>query len=227
MASSCFAVFHSETDSEREDDYVKSTEQLSRYYDELETPTVTIRGVGDYVRWKSPGITFNPHGYALDGVRGWRWGELGIWHSNYYAWRNLADSHYDYAVLCEDDVVMDADWLNTTLDVVPDDFEVFHAWPPGDQWDKFSTSMLVNGHVSRVYQDWSMLCYVITRDAARKAITMTKNIDQPIDWWFFRFPTRFRQYTVRPGTSRIQHSGLASTFQLTEPRTKIVRLVDE
>lgn len=222
--SSCFKVFHSELDKSRESDYRKATGELKKHHQELETPTVTIRNSTDYARWKTPGLTFDPNGYSLDGKIGWRWGELGIWHSNYYAWRNLAESSYDYAILCEDDVVIDTHWLNETLSLLPPDYEIFHAWPPGDQSYRFSTSMLVNEHVSHIYQDWSMLSYVITRDAARKAITMTKNIDQPIDWWFFRHPYRFRQYTTPPNKSQIRHSEKSSTFQLSQARIRIDEL---
>ena len=60
----------------------------------------------------------------------------------------------------------------------------------------------VNNVIAKAYQDWSTLCYVVSRKGAQTMIDFVKNngFGEPVDWFIFRNSHRgnFNVYTLLP-----------------------------
>lgn len=226
--NNCFKIFHADnTEIARTLSYENEYKKFSERYEELDTETVLISSLEDFKQKSSRFLSFNTQGYELDGISGWRWGELGIWSSNFSAWVNFLDTEYDNCVLVEDDILTGIgffDILESQIEKLPNNWDVYHAFVPLDQYNKYSESLRVSDTLSRVYQDWSMLCYVVSRKGADKLVTLAneRQIDLPLDWFFFRQDYIFQQYTHPPGfLSGCTLLNLDSTFQLTQERRPI------
>lgn len=226
--NNCFKIFHADnTEIARTLSYENEYKKFSERYRELDTPTIYISSKEEYLERVPQGITFDPNGYDLDNFRGWRWGELGIWSSNFLAWKNFLRSDYDHCILVEDDIMTSVEFfdiLESQLESLPQNWDAYHAFVPADQYNKYSHSLEITDTISRVYQDWSMLCYVVSRAGAEKLLNLMyySDIQLPLDWFFFRQDYLFQQYTHPPGfLSRCTLLNLDSTFQLTQERRPI------
>lgn len=213
-------VFHIDSDSER-DWLVKNINiYLSNYSTELDTPTIQIRSHEDLLSYYEHNKDFNmdPNGYSLDGVQGWKYGELGIWASNYTAWKNFLKTDYDYLILMEDDIVFNNnffDLLKNYILELPEDWDFFSFFAPADQYHKYGMSKSYGENTSFLYQDWSCLCYVLTRKGAQRSLDiMSEKVCLPLDWFFYRQVEKFNGFTIKPDAQQgCTLAKLESTFQ--------------
>jgi GR25 family glycosyltransferase involved in LPS biosynthesis len=218
-------VFHLEGDESR-DYYVNSiNEYLSSYSKLLVTPTIRISNQEHYDAFlqSNPDFIPDPYGYSLNGEQGWRFGEIGIWASNWTAWNNFLKSDADYLILMEDDITYSSIFMEIIINYMaqlPEGWDIFHAFSPADQFGKYTGSHDFGADdVCIAYQDWSCLCYIITKNAARKMIDHSNMFNLPLDWYMFRQNHLFKTYTVKP-TSEFPCTLLAteSTFQTKQKR---------
>lgn len=219
-------IFHLEKDTERK----KLVEEANNYFNlfsqELDTPTISIsreEEILEFVR-VNPDFKLNKEGYSLHGQQGWKLGEIGIWASNWTAWKNFLNSDSDYLILMEDDIVVDTDFkyfLTDYINQLPEDWDVLHMFAPADQFHKYSPQIhdISKKSVCIAYQDWSCLCYIINKKSAQKMIEKSIMSNLPLDWYMFRQHHTFNVYSIKP-TEKIPCTlaALSSTFQGTQER---------
>jgi GR25 family glycosyltransferase involved in LPS biosynthesis len=184
-----------------------------------------ISSYSDYIKFveENPDFNVDPMGYNLDNKQGWRYGEVGIWASNWLAWKSFIESEYDYLILMEDDIVLYENFLpelERYMKQLPENFDAFHAFCPSDQNHKYDLSMDFSDEVCSSYQDWSAACYVVSRSGAQKMIYFaSRGIKLPLDWFMFRQKNLLSVYTIKPEAKRIcDILMIDSTFQTKEDR---------
>jgi len=219
-------VFHTVGLDKRRSDL---TEKINNYLSldsvMLDTPTFKISNREEYNKFLLDNPDFKPdtNGYELDGLSGWKMGEIGIWASNWTAWLNFLKSDEEYLILMEDDIIYEEKFLsiiNYYISQLPKDWEIFHAFSPADQFPRYNETHDIGAKdVCKAYQDWSCLCYVINKSGAKKLLSNSNLFNLPLDWYMFRQQDRFNVYTIKP-TSEFPCTlmGLESTFQSNEYR---------
>lgn len=202
----CFTIFHVEEDTpimqKRNILTKRAIEKLQKNFTKLETPTIIMKNVDDVKSfYKNSSIKIDPQGHF---GTGWKPGELGIWASNYTAWKNFVDSDYDYVILMEDDIVLSGDFNNKLtkyLDELPEDWDIFTAYIPefgNNRYSKNKKELFIGkDNVCRVYQSWSCLCYVVSKQGAKKLLQEVKNtVKSPIDHYLF-YHKELNVYTIK------------------------------
>ncbi len=207
----------------------KLTESINEYLSGdsivLDTPTFKISNREEYDKFLLDNPHFKPdtNGYELDGLSGWKMGEIGIWASNWTAWMKFLKSDQEYLILMEDDIVHNENFLpliNYYISQLPENWDVFHAFSPADQFGKYNDTYDIGARdICRAYQDWSCLCYVINKSGAKKLLLNADMFNLPLDWYMFRQQDKFNVYTIKP-TSEFPCTlmALESTFQSDEVR---------
>ena len=132
-------------------------------------------------------------------------GEFGNFGSHYNAWKYLKNSELDSILIFEDDILIDDNFMDAYelfMENVPEDYDVFSIYVDENQFDRYNRKYYVNEIVSKAYQDWSTLCYVVSRAGAEKLCNYVENIgmDMPTDWFIFRHGDKglFNVYTLMP-----------------------------
>jgi GR25 family glycosyltransferase involved in LPS biosynthesis len=191
----------------------------------LNSDTIKISSYSDYIKFveENPDFNVDPTGYNLENKQGWRYGEVGIWASNWLAWKSFIESEYDYLILMEDDIVLYENFLpelERYMKQLPENFDAFHAFCPSDQNHKYDVSMDFSDEVCSSYQDWSAACYVVSRSGAQKMMYFaSRGIRLPLDWFMFRQKDLLSVYTLKPEAKRIcDILTIDSTFQTKEDR---------
>lgn len=178
--------------------YLNTKEKVDQYL--LDTPKFKVNTVEDYAQ---PGETFPPSA-----------GVVGVWASNYTAYKNFLKTDKDLLFLFEDDVILSANFMSVVrfyMSELPLDWDFFSPFVPDDSLFAYSEQEHHFGasNICKSYQQWSCASYVVSRSGAKKAI---KNIESmgitaPVDWYIFNFrmkaekdQMRFNTYTVKPNT---------------------------
>lgn len=195
---------------------------LSQFMPELDSQTLEINSAETLVEFvkANPDFVIEPKGYdnqyfdkivydkAIAGEpTGWKYGQLGIWASNYTAWTNFLKTDYDYVMLLEDDVRLKEGFIevvNKCLNDLPDDWEIFHACAPMSKaWlnglPAKEDCEIGKEFVSLPYLHDSNGCYIINRKGVEKVLAQVKQgIFLPLDWHWFKQPL-FNIYQVKYG----------------------------
>ena len=136
---------------------------------------------------------------------GFKPGEFGNFASHYAAWKFLAENTLDELLIFEDDVLIANDFMEkytVALSAVPEDYDVLSIYVDPNQYDRYDESQYVNEYIAKGYQDWSTLCYVISKRGAEKLCHYVETIgfDHPTDWFIFRKGQQgiFNVYTLPP-----------------------------
>jgi GR25 family glycosyltransferase involved in LPS biosynthesis len=136
---------------------------------------------------------------------GYKPGELGNFASHYSAWVYVIKNNLNSLLVFEDDVkVYDnfIDYYNIIMNNVPSDYDVMSIYVDKNQYPRYKSDDYINDYISKGYQDWSTLCYVISRQGAEKLVKYVNEIgmDHPTDWFIFRkgHSGIFNVYTVPP-----------------------------
>lgn len=221
-------VFHIESDDSRKKSVDSINTYLKQYSSELITPTIKISSKSEYELFlkSNPEFIPDPYGYNLHGEQGWRYGEIGIWASNWTAWNNFLKSDADYLILMEDDIHYDEDFMKIIIDYIsqlPANWDVFHAFSPADQFGKYVFAHDIGAtDVCKAYQDWSCLCYIINKQSAVKMINNSTMFRLPLDWYMFRQQNIFNVYTIKPESKfPCTLAKTESTFQTKQKREVI------
>jgi GR25 family glycosyltransferase involved in LPS biosynthesis len=221
LDNACYEVFHTDTGNNlRNKSYEGIVEALSllprlgsptiylNTADKAEsfvnqTPGFKVNTVHDYCQ---PGETFPPSA-----------GVIGVWASNYTAYKNFLETDKDILILFEDDIVLSKNFayiLNSYLMELPEDWEFFSPFVPDDSlfaYNEMKHSFNNDYLTCRSYQQWSCATYVVNRKGAKRAIENIESIGitAPIDWYIFNFrmkqedhQIRFNTYTVKPSSYR-------------------------
>jgi GR25 family glycosyltransferase involved in LPS biosynthesis len=206
QSKGCFTIFHvdQETPEMQKRNLLvkKAIDRLQKNFDEFPTPTIIIKNQDDVKNfYQNANIKIYPMGHFNTG---WKPGELGIWASNYTAWKNFLKSDYDYIILMEDDIVLGNDFNNKLIryiDELPEDWDIFTAYIPSfgnERYGKNRKSLYVDKeNICRVYQSWSCLCYVISKQGAKKLLKEVQStVRSPIDHYLF-YHKGINAYTIK------------------------------
>jgi GR25 family glycosyltransferase involved in LPS biosynthesis len=220
-----YKLFHLPRDHARNKAVENVHSHLLKNIKMLNSDTIKISSYSDYIKFveENPDFNVDPMGYNLDNKQGWRYGEVGIWASNWLAWKSFIESEYDYLILMEDDIVLYENFLpelERYMKQLPENFDAFHAFCPSDQNHKYDLSMDFSDEVCSSYQDWSAACYVVSRSGAQKMMYFaSRGIRLPLDWFMFRQKHLLSVYTLKPEAKRIcDILTIDSTFQTKEDR---------
>lgn len=219
MIDITYKIFHIEgCDPTRDMLTRKMNDYLKDYFPELNTETVWISNQEEY-------DSFNNKYGLLNPKFEFKWGELGVWASNLLAMKNFLETDHQYLLLMEDDIRFETGFVHELfrhIKKLPDGWDVFSYYVHPNQFHRYTGSENDTG-VVEAYQDWSMLCYLITRDAASKIIyNAFQGFDEPIDWHIFRHPERYKTYTITPNEYHaIELYEVKSTFQHMESKISI------
>jgi hypothetical protein len=136
---------------------------------------------------------------------GFKLGEIGNFGSHYLAWKYLKQSNLNELIIFEDDVLIDNSFhqkYQTAMSVLPDDYDIFSIYVDPNQYPRFDESQKISYYIAKGYQDWSTLCYVISKRGAEKLCKYVEEIgfDHPTDWFIFRKGHQgiFNVYTFPP-----------------------------
>lgn len=220
-----YKLFHLPKDHDRNKLVENAHSKLLKSIKIFDTDTIKISSYDEYLEFKSkyPDFNIDINGYNLDNKQGWRYGEIGIWASNWLAWKTFVDSEYDYLILLEDDIIIYDNFteqLNKYINSVPSNFDALHIFCPDSELHKYQIGMDVSDFICSSYQDWSCACYVINKDGAIKMLTeASRGINLPLDWFMFRQKHIFNIYTLRPQIEKLcTVETIESTFQKKEDR---------
>ena len=218
--NACFEVFHTDLGNKaRNDSYANIVNQMS-FLPRLGSPTVylnTLKKVDEF-KSKHPAFLANTvEDYCKPGEN---WpssaGVVGIWASNYLAYKEFLKTEYDYLVVFEDDAVLSKN-IKNVLDKysneLPSNWDFFSFFVPDDSLFAYNS---VNHDIGKdnicvSYQQWSCAGYMVSKQGAQKAILdiESRGINAPIDWYIFNFrmkpeesQMRFNTYTVKPRSYR-------------------------
>lgn len=204
---------------EREQHAQKIHDYMGKITTPLGTPTISLTNKKECWEWLEANpdfnidlVGYNPGHYSKSQVikkfskrDGWKYGEIGVWASNFLAWKAFVNAPQDCLILFEDDLIIQDDFmqtLHTYMDELPEDWEVFYFFvdPSTHVFYKPNEHHINKDHVCTVYQDWSNACYVINKKAASKLYSeiQVKPIDLPVDWHILKRLDVFNVYTVLP-----------------------------
>lgn len=215
-----YKIFHIDGVSELRDNlFLNASNYLDSKFNKLESETINLMGEGSAQNFINDHENFNPkHNFKI--------GEVGVWASNFTAWNNLLNSKYDAALLFEDDLLLQEDFyekLLYLLNNLPEDWDFFSVFCHPDQAGRYHRDYDINDKISKAYQDWSMLSYMVSRKGAEKALNFMKDgFYQPVDWFVFRNQDFFNVYTIHPSqTNIVALVNTPTTIQSIESRIEV------
>jgi hypothetical protein len=220
LDNACFEVFHTDTGNElRNKSYegiLKSISFLPRlgsptmYLNTAEkaeefinrTPEFKINTVTDFCK---PGETFPPSS-----------GVVGVWASNYLAYKKFLESDKDVLLIFEDDIILSKNFktiANMYINELMPIWDFFSFFVPDDSLFAYNQSEhdLGEEYICKSYQQWSCAGYAVSRRGAEKAIVdvESRGINCPIDWYIFNFrmkqeknQMKFNTFTIKPQVYR-------------------------
>ena len=160
-----------------------------------------VNTVHDYAQ---PGETFPPSA-----------GVVGVWASNYLAYKNFLNTDKEILFLFEDDAFLSKNFypvVSKYIQELPNDWEFCSLVVPDDSLFAYNQSHDYGAaHLCKSYQQWSCAGYMVSRRGAEAAIkdVESRGFGAPIDWYIFNFrmkpeenQTVFNTYTVKPNAYR-------------------------
>ena len=136
---------------------------------------------------------------------GFKNGEIGNFGSHYLAWKFLAKSNLENMLIFEDDILIEDNFIekyNIAIENVPSDYDVLSIFVHPNQYDMFDKTQEISYYIAKGYQDWSTLCYVVSKNGAKKLIKHIEDhgMGRPTDWFIFRGGNEgvFNVYTLPP-----------------------------
>jgi GR25 family glycosyltransferase involved in LPS biosynthesis len=154
-------------------------------------------------------------------------GEIGIWASNYFAWKNFLETDADCLILVEDDLVISPRLLEVLpiyMEELPEGWDMLTAYVPTGQYIKYNETHDVGAKtICKTYQDWSLAFYVINRQSAEKLLqSVSEGVVYPPDWHFYKQPEKFNVYAPKPQDAGFcSLSGADSTYQFRDTRAPL------
>jgi GR25 family glycosyltransferase involved in LPS biosynthesis len=176
--------------------YLNTAEKAENFINEY--PEFKVNTVHDYAQ---PGETFPPSA-----------GVVGVWASNWMAYKAFLETDKDVLFIFEDDIVLSKNFETITnfymQELLPT-WDFFSLFVPDDSLFAYKPEEhdIYEEHVCKSYQQWSCAAYAVSRRGAEKALKdiATRGITAPVDWYVFNFrmkaeqdQMRFATYTLKP-----------------------------
>jgi len=221
-----YQIFHVDTgtqsSADRRELMKTAKKQLDLNFEELGSKSIylnTPESVKEYFGNKPYPV--GAGGYAN---RGWKLGELGVWASNIEALETFLASDYDAVILMEDDIVLSKGFnarLIRMLRRLPDQWDLFSGFVPLTAMRKFRINprkyrLPAENEIGKLFQTWSMLCYVVTKPGAEKILNLLKKgINVPIDTLLYTENIGLNAYSILYAAENLCSLGhsLPSTIQ--------------
>jgi GR25 family glycosyltransferase involved in LPS biosynthesis len=233
-----YNIFHLDEHSDRASNYSSVVLYMPAYAEKLSSPTVFFESVReidkfckenqdfvlDYSGYNPKDLSRNVALQSLALLKGWKLGEIGIWASNFLAWKTFLETDADYLILMEDDCAIHDDFMPKLVEYMqelPEDWDMYHHFVYFQESPWYYPGLDVGAvHVCKAYQEWSNLCYVVNRRSAQKLLDLVKQgITLPLDWFWSKQPEKISTYTLKPKVySGIELVCLPSTYQTTNRR---------
>ena len=219
LENACYEVFHTDTGNKLRNQSYDGVIRGASFLPRLGSPTMylnTLDKVENFVNlypefkvntvedYCQPGETFPPSA-----------GVVGVWASNYKAYKRFLESEYDTLVLFEDDIILSKNFktvLEMYVKELPLEWDFFSFFVPDDSLFAFNSQHEIGAdNVCISYQQWSCAGYMVSKEGARKAVedVESRGINCPVDWYIFNFrmkqeenQQRFNTYTLKPGKYR-------------------------
>lgn len=180
--------------------YLNTYEKAQKFMDE--NPDFKVNTVHDYAQ---PGETFPPSS-----------GVIGVWASNWLAYKAFLESDNDVMFIFEDDIVLSKNFdfiTNFYMKELLPTWDFFSVFVPDDSLFAYNEEQhdIYEEHVCKSYQQWSCAAYAVSRRGAEKALNdvKTRGITAPVDWYVFNFrmkaesdQMKFATYTLKPNVYR-------------------------
>jgi GR25 family glycosyltransferase involved in LPS biosynthesis len=133
-----------------------------------------------------------------------KFGEIGCFASNYYAWIKFLELSFDVLIVIEDDALPQEDLeskIVARLNEVPRDFDVVSLYVhPGKQF-KYDVEVhdIGNETICKVYQNQSTLAYAISKKGAKKFVDLVnQRVDNPFDLYLYDTTRDANLYALKP-----------------------------
>ncbi len=114
--------------------------------------------------------------------------EVGCFASHYLAWKYIVKNNLEDLLILEDDALLKDNFLNkynSSKNKLPKDYDMFFLYANRYMAARFSIKehYIKNHFISKAYQDWSTLAYLISYEGAVKAISLTHELGmiRPVD----------------------------------------------
>lgn len=213
----CFNVIHIDNGNEhRNMSNAQIVNSLSKEFTNLNSNAINLISIDDAKKFVDNEDGFNflfttNYPNRNDGIFPHRAGVVGVWASNFTAWKKFNETDNDVLLVFEDDVFVTEnfiEYIKIFLEELPEEWDFFSFFvPPGDEQNYNSLIHQIDApNVCKFYQGWSCAGYAISKSGVRKAIEDIKNneISLPIDWYIFGESIgKFNTYNVKPYTPRI------------------------
>jgi GR25 family glycosyltransferase involved in LPS biosynthesis len=193
-------VFHLEKDLNRKFYANEINNYLNEYSDELDSEAIEISNDDQLANFYSKYPKFN-----INKKIGFRYGEVGVWASNYAAWKKFDESGCDYLILMEDDISFEKDFfnlLNLYMKDLPQNWDIFFfgCANNGSSFYNEEEHGIGSPYVCKAWQGNWLLCYVINKKSVKKIIKSVEQevVERPIDIHLFYSPQHFNIYTLMP-----------------------------
>ena len=143
-------------------------------------------------------------------------GVIGVWASNFLAWKKFLESDYDTLFIFEDDIILSKNFKGITekyMQELPEDWEFFSLFVADDSLFAYKDEVHNIGqhNVCRSYQQWSCAGYAVSKRGAEKALQdlRTQGATVPVDWYVFNYrwedvrgqeknKIEFKTYGIKP-----------------------------
>lgn len=176
--------------------YLNTVDKMDKFC--KDTPKFKVNTVLDYAQ---PGETFPPST-----------GVVGVWASNYTAYKKFLETDKDILLLFEDDIIISKNFktiVESYMRELPVGWDFFSFFVPEDSLFAYQEAEHNTGekNVCISYQQWSCAGYAVSRQGALKAVENVESygITAPIDWYIFNFrmkheeeQMRFSTFTLKP-----------------------------
>lgn len=218
LSNACFEVFHTDTGNDLRNTSYNNLLDVLSFLPRLDSPTVylntakkvdefktanpqfKIHTVHDYCQ---PGETFPPSA-----------GVVGVWASNYLAYKQFLETDKDVLLIFEDDIILSKNFKEVGtryMEQLMPIWDFFSFFVPDDSLFAYNPAIHDIGEeeICISYQQWSCAGYAVSRRGAAKAVAdiESKGITAPVDWYIFNFrmkaekdQTKFSTFTVKPTT---------------------------
>ena len=219
--NAAYQVLHIDTGNEERNYCANQMDAiLSRNYTPLGVGTVYLRTFYDLEVFveENPSFKINYQDPMVEGGGPFppTSGLIGIWASNYMAYKRFLETTHDILFIFEDDAIISQNFayvVEQHINELPSNWDVFTIFVPEDclAWYNSDYDIPGNDRICHTYQDWSCAGYAISREGARKAIEDVElnGISDPIDWYIFNSGFKrgqqnvyFNTYSVKPTVYR-------------------------
>ena len=216
LDNACFEVFHTDTGNELRNKSYEGILKSMSFLPRLDSPTMYLNTadkaeafinqtpefkVNTVTDFCKPGENFPPST-----------GVIGVWASNYLAYKKFLESDKDVLIIFEDDIIISNNFetiANMYMSELMPIWDFFSFFVPDDSLFAYNQSEHDIGeeHICKSYQQWSCAGYAVSRRGAEKAIAdvESKGINCPVDWYIFNFrmkqeenQIKFNTFTVKP-----------------------------